>query len=141
MRRATVRRPWPSAALALAISMLAGEVQASSSLIDNWYAALVAADEATLAAMLDPEVKIRLLDLNVVQTKAEYVASLAAWEKAANGLTLRHRIVATDSDITTMLACYEFPSNAVLMSETFKIDNNLITENVQRVVAESCDGF
>jgi hypothetical protein len=141
MRQATVRRLWPLAALALAMSLLAGEVRAASSLIDNWYAALVATDEDSLAAMLDPEVKIRLLDLNVVQTKAEYVASLAAWEKAAIGLTLRHRIVATDSNITTMLACYDFASNEVLMSETFKIDNNLITENVQRVVAESCDGF
>jgi hypothetical protein len=91
--------------------------------------------------MLSPDVKVRLLDLNVVQSKDEFIASLDEWQKAAAGAAVKHRVVATDSDITTVLACYDFPANEVLMSETFRVVDNLLVENVQRMVAENCDEY
>jgi hypothetical protein len=114
---------------------------ADEQFIDDWYAALMASDQEKIGAMLSPDVKVRLLDLNVVQSKDEYLASLDEWQKAVAGATVKHRVVATDADITTVLACYDFPANEVLMSETFKVDGKLLVENVQRMVAENCDGY
>jgi hypothetical protein len=131
---------WQSAVLVLSL-LATVPANADPSFIDDWYAALMAADQDKLAAMLSPDVKVRLLDLNVVQSKDEFIASLDEWQKAAAGAAVKHRVVATDSDITTVLACYDFPANEVLMSETFRVVDNLLVENVQRMVAENCDEY
>lgn len=126
----------------LILSLLAAlPAKADQDFIDGWYAALMAADREKLGAMLSPDVKVRLLDLNVVQSKDEFIASLDEWQEAAAGATVKHRIVATDSDITTVLACYDFPANEVMVSETFRVVGNLLLENVQRTVAENCDEY
>jgi hypothetical protein len=135
-----MRMRWRSAVLVLSL-LAALPAKADQNFIDSWYVALMAADQDKLGTMLSPDVKVRLLDLNVVQSKDEFIASLDEWQKAVAGATVKHRVVATDGDITTVLACYDFPANEVLMSETFRVVGNLLLENVQRMVAENCDEY
>jgi hypothetical protein len=131
---------WRKALLLLSL-LAALPARADQNFIDDWYVALMAADRQKLGAMMSPDVKVSLLDLNVIQSKDEFIASLEEWQKAVAGATEKHRVAAIDGDITTVLACYDFPANEVLMSETFRVVDNLLVENVQRMVAENCDSY
>lgn len=131
------------AACFLAASMLAGVpvARAQQNTVDDWYVALAAVDRDRLAALLDSDARIVLSDLGVEQSKAEFIAALDEWQQAVAGTTIRHRVEGTAGDVSTVLACYAFPANAVLMRETFRLRAGLIIENVQTQVAENCDGY
>lgn len=115
--------------------------QPQQRVVDDWYTALAAADRERLSALLDQQAKILLSDLGVEQSKTEFLAALDEWQQAVAGSTIRHRLEGTAGDVTTVLACYAFPANAVLMRETFRLRAGLIVENVQTPIAESCDGY
>ena len=109
--------------------------------VDQWYAALAAADRGKLESLLAGDAKIRLIDLGVEQSKAEYVASLDAWEAAVAGATIRHRIEKREGAVTTVIACYDFPANDMLMQETFSVADSRITVTSQAAMAENCDAY
>ncbi|RUM97625.1 nuclear transport factor 2 family protein [Pseudaminobacter arsenicus] len=125
--------------LALVISAL--PAAADEALVERWYQALLAVDRDGLSSLLADEAIIKLTDLEVEQSKSEFIASMDEWQVAAEGAAIRHRIVEKHGTVMTVLACYDFPGNDMLMQETFTVTGSLIVENTQATVAENCDTF
>ncbi|RWM77389.1 MAG: nuclear transport factor 2 family protein [Mesorhizobium sp.] len=128
------------AAAALLISLMSARAD-DGALIGRWYAALLVADRTELSDLLADDVRIKLDDLGIVQTKQEFIASIDDWEGAVAGAEIRHRIEKTEGGVTTVIACYDFPNNDMLMQETFAIADNRITASSQAAIAENCDGY
>ncbi|MER9443460.1 nuclear transport factor 2 family protein [Mesorhizobium sp. M0340] len=112
-----------------------------SAIIDRWYSALLVADRTELSDLLADNVRIKLDDLGVVQSKQEFIASIVEWQGAVAGAEIRHRIEKTEGGVTTVIACYDFPSNDMLMQETFAVANDQISASSQAAIAENCDGY
>jgi hypothetical protein len=110
-------------------------------IIDRWYSALLVADRTELSDLLADDVRIKLDDLGVVQSKQEFIASIDEWKGAVAGAAIRHRIEKSEAGVTTVTACYDFPNNDMLMQETFAVTGNRITASSQAALAENCDGF
>lgn len=125
--------------LALTLSPL--PAAADEALVERWYQALLAVDRDGLSSLLADNATIKLTDLEVEQSKSEFIASMDEWQVAAEGASIRHRIVETQGAVTTVLACYDFPGNDMLMQETFTVSGSLVVENTQATVAENCDSF
>lgn len=109
--------------------------------IDRWYTALLAADRAGLADLLSDDARIDLADLGVEQGKQEFLDSMDEWEASVKGAAIRHRIEKSEGGVSTVIACYDFPGNDLLMQETFTIAGDRITASSQATVAENCDSF
>ncbi|TIW41110.1 MAG: nuclear transport factor 2 family protein, partial [Mesorhizobium sp.] len=117
-------------AAALFFSVLAARAD-DGALIDRWYSALLVADRTELSDLLADDVRIKLDDLGVVQTKQEFIASIDDWQGAVAGAAIRHRIEKSEAGVTTVIACYDFPNNDMLMHETFSVAGNRITASTQ----------
>lgn len=128
------------AAAALLFSVISARAD-DGALIGRWYAALLVADRTELSDLLADDVRIKLDDLGVVQTKQEFIASIEDWQGAVAGAEIRHRIEKTEGGVTTVIACYDFPNNDALMQETFAIADNRITASSQAAIAENCDAY
>jgi hypothetical protein len=122
---------------ALTPSLAAG----NDDIITRWYSMLVAANEDGLASLLSDKVVIKLEDIGITQNKAEFLGTMGEWRIAIAGGGIRHKVEKTDGDVTTVLACYDFAENDILIRETFKIDDGLIGENTQARVADDCNAF
>jgi len=110
-------------------------------IISRWYSALLVADRTELSDLLADDVRIKLDDLGIVQSKQEFIASIDEWKGAVAGAAIRHRIEKSEGGVTTVVACYDFPNNDMLMQETFAVTGNRITASSQAAIAENCDGF
>jgi len=138
----SMMRIWFLAALlALAVSLLPASAASNDEVIDRWYAMLVAANADGLSQLLADNVKIKLDDLGIEQNKAEFLGSMDEWKVAVAGAGIRHKVEGADGPVTTVLACYDFAENDILIRETFRIESGLITENTQTNVAEDCNAF
>jgi hypothetical protein len=136
LRRAAVAIAAAALVIGLPVSALAGQT-----IVDDWYAALAVADRAGLERLLSDDARIRLTDLGVEQTKAEFVASLENWAQAVEGTTIRHRIETDSGQAATVLVCYDFPENDLLLREAFRIEDGLIRESSQAFVSDNCDAY
>lgn len=125
----------------MAVMLGAAPARADEVPVDRWYQALLTVDRDSLSALLAEDAIIKLTDLGVEQSKSDFIASMDEWQAAVEGATIRHRIVETQGAVTTVLACYDFPANDILMQETFTVSASLIIENTQATVAENCDSF
>jgi hypothetical protein len=144
--------PIALAAPALLFSLMSARAD-DSAVISRWYSALLVADRTELSDLLADDVRIRLDDLGVVQNKQEFIAAIDEWQGAVAGAAIRHRIEKTEGGairhriekteggVTTVIACYDFPDNDMLMQETFAIADDRITASSQASVAENCEGF
>ena len=94
-----------------------------------------------LSDLLADDVRIKLDDLGVVQNKQEFIAAIDEWKGAVAGAEIRHRIEKTEGDVRTVIACYDFPNNDMLMQETFAVTDNRITASSQAAIAENCDAY
>lgn len=121
-------------AAALLIAIIAARAD-DGAIISRWYSALLVAD------LLADDVRIKLDDLGVVQSKQEFIASLDEWKGAVAGAAIRHRIEKSEGSVTTVIACYDFPDNDMLMQETFAVADNRITASSQAAIAENCEGY
>lgn len=131
-------------ALVLAAALLLGVAPASAddeAVIGRWYSALLVADRTELSDLLADDARVRLGDLGIEQSKQEFIASMDEWQGAVSGAAIRHRIEKTEAGTVTVIACYDFPSNEMLMQETFAIAGNHISASSQSTIAESCEGF
>lgn len=132
----------PFSIVVIAASLFGTPVYADDAVvIGRWYAALLAVDRDGLSALLSDDARIRLDDLGVEQSKAEFIASMDEWETASSGAAIRHRVEKSEGGVTTVVACYDFPANDILMRETFAITGDLITANSQAAMAETCDAY
>ena len=127
-----------------AVLLLSWFVRASAddgAIIDRWYSALLVADRTELSDLLADDVRMKLDDIGVVQTKEDFIASIDEWQGAVAGAAIRHRIEKSEKGETTVLACYDFPSNDTLMRETFTVAGGRITASTQTAVAQDCSGY
>lgn len=129
------------AGMALVLCGCFTPAMAQQPVVDEWYAALAAADRGKLESLLAADARIRLTDLGIEQTKAEFVDSLDEWEAAVKGATIRHQIESSDGAVTTVVACYDFPANDVLLREIFRVEAGLIVENNQDAIAGNCEAY
>jgi hypothetical protein len=127
-------------AAALLIAIVAARAD-DGAIISRWYSALLIADRTELADLLADDVRIKLDDLGIVQSKQEFIASLDEWKGAVAGAAIRHRIEKSEGGVTTVIACYDFPDNDMLMQETFAVTDNRITASSQAAIAENCEGY
>ncbi|MBZ9745576.1 nuclear transport factor 2 family protein [Mesorhizobium sp. CO1-1-7] len=139
-RQAMSVRPVVFTAAALMMAIVAARAD-DRAIISRWYSALLVADRTELADLLADDVRIKLDDLGVVQSKQEFIASLDEWKGAVAGAAIRHRIEKTEGGVTTVIACYDFPDNDMLMQETFAVSDNRITASSQAAIAENCEGY
>jgi len=133
-------RPVVFAAAALLIAIIAARAD-DGAIISRWYSALLVADRTELADLLADDVRIKLEDLGVVQSKQEFIAALDEWKGAVAGAAIRHRIEKSEDGVTTVIACYDFPDNDMLMQETFAVTDNRITASSQAAIAENCEAY
>jgi len=127
-------------ATALLIAIAAARAD-DGAIISRWYSALLVADRTELADLLADDVRIKLEDLGVVQSKQEFIAALDEWKGAVAGAAIRHRIEKSEGGVTTVIACYDFPDNDMLMQETFAVTDNRITASSQAAIAENCEAY
>lgn len=132
---------WALLALTAALLLAAGGARADNQVIERWYAALLTADRDTLAELLSDDARISLDDLDVIQDKQEFLGSMDEWENAVAGASIRHRVEKQDEGVTTVMVCYDFPDNRMLMQETFAVSDGRITASSQAEVADNCDGY
>ena len=129
----------------LAATLLASTIVRASAddgaLIDRWYSALLVADRTELSDLLSDDVRMKLDDIGVVQNKQDFIASIDEWQGAVAGAAIRHRVERSENGETTVLACYDFPSNDTLMRETFTVAGGRITASTQTAVAQDCSGY
>jgi hypothetical protein len=120
-----------------------GHAGETEGLLERWYAALRSADRAAFEALLAPEARIEIRQFDLVQSTAEFIESLDAWEEAVEGATIEHRLQEnTDAqDEAQTLVCYHFPSNAELVRETFRLAAGRVAYQLQEKVADDCAGF
>ncbi|ESY70630.1 nuclear transport factor 2 family protein [Mesorhizobium sp. M0051] len=127
-------------ATALLIATIAARADDRAT-ISRWYSALLVADRTELSDLLSDDVRIKLDDLGIVQSKQEFIASIDEWKGAVAGAAIRHRIEKSEGGVTTVVACYDFPNNDMLTHESFAVADNRITASSQVAIAENCDGF
>jgi len=127
-------------AAALLVAIIAARAD-DGAIISRWYSALLVADRTELADLLADDVRIKLEDLGVVQSKQEFIAALDEWKGAVAGAAIRHRIEKSEGGVTTVIACYDFPDNDMLMQETFAVTDNRITASSQAAIAENCEAY
>ena len=126
---------------ALLLSTIVRASADDGAVIDRWYSALLVADRTELTELLSDDVRMKLDDIGVVQTKQDFIASIDEWQGAVAGATIRHRIEKSENGETTVLACYDFPSNDMLMRETFTVAGGRITASTQTAVAQDCSAY
>ncbi|MET3662356.1 nuclear transport factor 2 family protein [Aquamicrobium ahrensii] len=129
------------AAVAVVSVLVVGAVRADEAVIERWYEALLRADSAALAELLADDARISLDDLDIIQTKDEFLESMGEWENAVAGGAIRHRLEKEEDGVSTVMVCYDFPNNQMLMQETFAISEGRITAGSQAEVADNCDGY
>ncbi len=128
-------------AAGLLMSSLVRASADDGAIIDRWYSALLVADRTELADLLADDVRMKLDDIGVVQTKRDFIASIDEWQGAVAGAAIRHRIEKSENGETTVLACYDFPSNDTLMRETFTVAGGRIAASTQTAVAQDCSAY
>ena len=126
---------------ALLMSTIVRASADDGAIIDRWYSALLVADRTELSELLADDVRMKLNDIGVVQTKQDFIASIDEWQGAVAGATIRHRIEKSENGEITVLACYDFPSNDMLMRETFTVAGGRITASTQTAVAQDCSAY
>lgn len=117
------------------------QAQETPSAVSAWYEALREADRDRLGSLLAPEAKIDLRDLDVVQTREEFLESLDSWEEAMDGAQIEAKPLEASPAAAVMDVCYRFPGNEQRNRESFKLSGEKIVESVQEQTGDSCDGF
>lgn len=129
------------ACLSILFSNAAVAGEAEKALVDSWYKALAVTDRAGMSALLADEAKITLGDLDIQQTKVEFIDSLDEWEGAMKGSTLRHVVEKDEAGLVTAIVCYSFSDNESMTREVFGFSAGRIVSSEQETVSDSCAEF
>lgn len=117
---------------------------AQNSLLDRWYTALFDVNRVAIADLLADDAIIKLEDLGVIQTKAEFIEALDEWEAIVKTADLAWQLEdgSPDEEATaSVLVCYMFPDNELLIREVFAFREAKIISSVQTTAGESCEEF
>jgi hypothetical protein len=124
--------------MAIAGAARADSVSPVLPILKLWYDRLGVADASGLAVLLTDDATVQLQDLGVAQSKQEFLDSMDEWAASVAGAHIRYRVETIGADSARVLACYDFPSNDVLMREVFHMSDGLISGIVQTEAARSC---
>ena len=119
-------------------------VTAQSSLLDRWYTALFDVNRVAIADLLSEDAVINLEDLGVTQTKAEFIEALDEWEDVVKTANLAWQLeegAEADATKASVLVCYQFPDNEMMIREVFGFRDAKIVSSVQTTVDDSCENF
>ena len=114
---------------------------AHNAIIESWYSALGTAERVVFDRILADDATVILEDIDTIQTKDEFLASLDEWKNAVRSARVRHRIGGVEGDTTTVFVCYQFPANTTYTREIFNFRNGRIIESAQSSLGEACEGF
>jgi hypothetical protein len=117
---------------------------AQNSLLDRWYTALFDVNRLAIADLLADDAVITLEDLGVTQTKAEFIEALDEWEDAIKNANLAWQLeedAEASATTASVLVCYQFPENEMMIREVFGFRGTKIVSSVQTTVGESCENF
>jgi len=117
---------------------------AQNTLLDRWYTALFDVNRVAIADLLAEDVIINLEDLGVTQTKAEFIESLDEWEEVAKNANLAWQLeegTEAGPNEASVLVCYQFPDNEMMIREVFGFRESKIISSVQTTVGDSCENF
>lgn len=124
----------PSALLSAQESQMAPEVQA-------WFVALTKVNHPGFKKLIAEDIKIELRDLDIVQTREEFLGSLDEWEDATKGAILLTQLLSSKDGVDILEVCYRFESNEQLNRETYSYADGKITSVVQELIGTECKGF
>lgn len=123
------------------LSTIATAATPQGALVEKWYQALAAIDRAAFGEIIADDAVILLGDLDMEQTKAEFIESLDEWQDAMKVSSIRHKIEDAGPESISVVVCYAFPDNETLGREVFRFENDRIKESVQSTIADSCADF
>ena len=126
-----------AAALVL-FSTLAIAATPQEALVEKWYAALAAIDRSAFETILADDALISLGDLDIEQSKKEFIESLDEWQDAMKDASIRHKVEETTADSISVIVCYTFPDNEALGREVFRFSGEKISESVQSTIGDTC---
>lgn len=129
------------AAVFVMLSTIAMAGTPQEALVEKWYQALAAIDRAAFEEIIADDALIALGDLDMEQTKTEFIESLDEWQDAMKGSSIRHKIEEAGPESVTVIVCYTFPDNETLGREVFRFENDRIKESVQSTIADNCTDF
>ena len=115
--------------------------EAERALVERWYAALEKIDRTAFGDLLSDSAKVTLGDLDIMQTKAEFISSLDEWEDAMKGAMIRHAVDSDEEGLITVSVCYKFSDNESLTREVFAFEGGKILSSEQETIAETCESF
>ncbi|SOE16927.1 hypothetical protein SAMN05877838_1813 [Hoeflea halophila] len=130
--------------LVVAALLPASPVLAQTTLLDRWYTALFDVNRLAIADLLAEDVVINLEDLGVTQTKAEFIESLDEWEDVVKNANLAWQLddgAEAGPNEASVLVCYQFPDNELMIREVFRFRDSKIVSSVQTTVGDSCESF
>lgn len=130
--------------LVVAALLPASPVLAQNTLLDRWYTALFDVNRLAIADLLAEDVVINLEDLGVTQTKAEFIESLDEWEDVVKDANLAWQLddsAEAGPNEASVLVCYQFPDNELMIREVFGFRDSKIVSSVQTTVGDSCENF
>ncbi|MDF1608256.1 nuclear transport factor 2 family protein [Hoeflea sp. YIM 152468] len=130
--------------LVVGVLIAASPATAQSSLLDRWYTALFDVNRVAIADLLADDAVITLEDLDVTQTKTEFIESLDEWEEVAKDANLAWQLeegTGADATKSSVLVCYQFPDNEMMIREVFTFADGKIARSVQTTVSDSCENF
>jgi dihydroxyacetone kinase DhaKLM complex PTS-EIIA-like component DhaM len=130
--------------LVLGFLLPVSSAMAQNSLLDRWYTALFDVNRVAITDLLADDAVITLEDLGVTQTKAEFIEALDEWEEAVKNANLAWQLeegAEADATRASVLVCYQFPENEMMIREVFGFRDTKIISNVQTTVGDSCENF
>ena len=136
-----------AAALVLASGLPAYAADDHEQVLIKWYQALSPdVNHEAINLILAPDAVIDLQDLDIVQTKDEFIEALSSWEDAIEDGTIAFKLdnVMTSDKTVTSIVCYTFSSGSsgqMMTKEVFEFKNDQITKSVQSTLSDTCDGF
>ena len=115
-----------------------------NSLLDVWYTALFDVNRVTLTQLLADNAEIRIEDIGITQSKAEFLESMDEWQDIADSANFAWQLdpdAPVDATRATALVCYQFPENEVLIRDAFTFEDGKILSDVQTKLGDSCGEF
>ncbi|MFP1630718.1 hypothetical protein ACLB6G_03185 [Zhengella sp. ZM62] len=109
-------------------------------ILENWYAALKAGDEAAISVLLAEDAIFALEDIGIEQTREEFLESLPEWREAIGGGSLQWKLLEPGNPATA-LVCYRFADSEVEVREVFTFSGAQIARSLQTETGERCEDF
>ena len=135
------------ATILIASPSSANDSSSKIAVVNSWFASLAPENSTTememkISNLLTEDATIVLKDLNIIQSKTEFIDSLDAWSSAIQSGYIAHKIQENNTqEIIKATVCYNFGANALMTREEFTLLNNQISKSVQNGIAENCDEF